>query len=261
LKLGLTSVTFRQWSPECIIQNMKYAGLNTIEWGSDVHLIPGDIENAKKIKDMCDAAEIGISSYGTYYRLGENVEPVKTFSEYLETANAVSAPVVRIWAGDRDADKCDEEYYNRCVRETVLLCDAAAEFNISVATEYHHGTLTCNADSAIRFLNDVNRENFGLYYQFDPNESLNENLISIEKMAPYLKNIHIFNIDCNSNHYFFDEHKGIETWETICNKLKNLNINTAMLFEFIKQSDLEGLCRETKTVKQIMSRCFGDDFR
>lgn len=29
---------------------MKYAGLNAIEWGSDVHLIPGDIENAKKLK-------------------------------------------------------------------------------------------------------------------------------------------------------------------------------------------------------------------
>ena len=45
---GLTSVTFRKLDPLQVIQLTKSAGLQSIEWGGDIHVPAGDLDNAKK---------------------------------------------------------------------------------------------------------------------------------------------------------------------------------------------------------------------
>lgn len=46
---GLCSVSFRALSPEQIVQLAQSAGLSCIEWGADVHVPPGDFQNAERI--------------------------------------------------------------------------------------------------------------------------------------------------------------------------------------------------------------------
>lgn len=50
-KCGMTSVTFRDKTPEEIIALTKQAKLQGIEWGSDVHVPVGNLELAKEIGD------------------------------------------------------------------------------------------------------------------------------------------------------------------------------------------------------------------
>ena len=45
---GLVSVTFRKLEPAEIVDLVKQAGLQGIEWGGDIHVPHGDIQRAKR---------------------------------------------------------------------------------------------------------------------------------------------------------------------------------------------------------------------
>ena len=69
-QIGLVSVSFRGLSPEEIIRIAKDAGLNRIEWGSDVHAPFDDAERLSTIAACQRSAGLRCSSYGTYFVLG-----------------------------------------------------------------------------------------------------------------------------------------------------------------------------------------------
>ena len=64
-KLGLCSVTFRKKTAEEVVALSEKAGISFIEWGGDVHV--KTLDDAKKVKALCDKADIKISSYGSYF--------------------------------------------------------------------------------------------------------------------------------------------------------------------------------------------------
>lgn len=48
LKTGLTSVTFRNLGIEQIVSLAGAAGADSIEWGGDIHVPPGDLSAARR---------------------------------------------------------------------------------------------------------------------------------------------------------------------------------------------------------------------
>ena len=93
---GLVSVSFRKESPEAIVAAAAQAGLQGIEWGGDIHVPCGDIENAKRVSALTEAAGLQTLAYGSYYRLGDHTTD---FNKVLETAQALDTSVIRIWGG------------------------------------------------------------------------------------------------------------------------------------------------------------------
>ena len=77
---GLVSVSFRGESPETILHEARAAGLRAIEWGGDVHVPPGDLENARRIGAATREAGLSVAAYGSYYRLGTAEDPAAAFS-------------------------------------------------------------------------------------------------------------------------------------------------------------------------------------
>ena len=82
IKKGIVSVTFRQFTPEKIIELAKENGLSYIEWGSDVHVPAGNMEKAAEVATLMEKAGMESVSYGTYYRLGTKNKD--EFVKYLE---------------------------------------------------------------------------------------------------------------------------------------------------------------------------------
>ena len=69
----------------------------------------------------------------------------------------------------------------------------AGKHNIDIGFEYHSGTLTENAESAVDLIKKINRGNVGLYWQpkgvLSPKEKRRELLLT-----PYLiGNLHVHN--------------------------------------------------------------------
>ena len=92
---GLLSVTFRQLSFEHIINLASKAKLDGIEWGGDVHVLPGDIKEAERIKKATLDAGLKNFSYGSYWRANSDPEII------AETAEALGVQWIRVWAGTK----------------------------------------------------------------------------------------------------------------------------------------------------------------
>ena len=76
---GLTSVTFRKLTCEEIISIAAENGLDGIEWGGDVHAVPGDLKRAEEISRMTKEAGLKVFSYGSYFNLAEDAEILKRY--------------------------------------------------------------------------------------------------------------------------------------------------------------------------------------
>ena len=64
MKLGFTSTSFRQIrNREKIVNIARDCGAEILEWGGNIHV--KSLEDAEHARALCDAAGIGISSYGS----------------------------------------------------------------------------------------------------------------------------------------------------------------------------------------------------
>ena len=101
-QIGLVSVSFRGLSPEEIIRIAKDAGLNRIEWGSDVHAPFDDAERLSTIAACQRSAGLRCSSYGTYFVLGRDDPAV--LSGYIAAAKCLDTSVLRLWCGTKGSE-------------------------------------------------------------------------------------------------------------------------------------------------------------
>lgn len=193
IKAGLCSVTFRSKSPKEIIDLAVKAKLHSIEWGSDVHVREGDVTLAEEIRKMTEAAGLEVSSYGSYYRLGMKNDIIP----YLESARALGALEIRVWAG------FNPSYYHLFDARQALVSEAkeisrkAAEYGITISTECHANTLTDTPESLIRYMFEVNEPNFRTYWQALDHIPDNEQLHSLKTIytTGKLTNLHVYHFD------------------------------------------------------------------
>ena len=127
-KLGLCSVTFRKKAAEEVISLCKKAGIGFIEWGGDVHV--KTLDDAKKVKALCDDADIKISSYGSYFNSAV-FNRIK-WVESCEIAKEMGAQSIRIWLGKKNSQVTSDKEYTLLVENTKMMCDIAAEYGLIV---------------------------------------------------------------------------------------------------------------------------------
>ena len=144
---GLLSVTFRSLPFERIIELTAEAGLDGIEWGGDVHVPPGELKLAERIGQATLKAGLINFSYGSYWR--SDCEPNKI----VETAAALGVQWIRIWAGTLPSASCPPETRRRTAEYIRQLCRHAG--GMQIAAEKHRNTLTDQAASAVRLLDEV----------------------------------------------------------------------------------------------------------
>ena len=185
--LGLCSISFRNNTPEEVLQEMKAAALSVIEWGSDVHCPP---ENAEKIAALQKRYDIKCSSYGTYFRLG--VTPICELAAYIKASKALGTDVLRLWCGDKNS----EDYTESEKKLLFTACKAAAEIaraeGVTLCMECHINTYTNALASALELMNEVDSPHFRMYWQPNQYRSEEENLAYAKAIAPYTVNIHVF---------------------------------------------------------------------
>ncbi|MDR3144917.1 MAG: sugar phosphate isomerase/epimerase [Treponema sp.] len=185
---ALTSVSFRSLGAETIIRLAKTAGLDGIEWGGDIHVPPGDRSLAANIKAKTLEAGLRVLSYGSYYKLlaGSDFTPV------LETAAALAAPRIRVWAGALPSARADKAYYQSAAAELRSVCARAGEQGIRIGLEYHRATLTDTCESAEKLISLTNHKNLSTYWQPNPDLPPAEHHREITLLLPNISAIHVF---------------------------------------------------------------------
>ena len=255
---GLLSVTFRKLQPGDIIALVSQAGLQGIEWGGDIHVPHGDLKRACDVFKMTEDAGLCVAAYGSYYRVGCEGPGSITFEQVLETAVALRAPTIRIWAGNKGSEDADGMWWSKVINESRRISELAEKVGIMVAFEYHNNTLTDTSGSACRLLKEVDCRNTGCYWQ--PPEGLDVDLRihGLMQIIPWLNNIHVSH--CVSNE-IIPLADGIGEWQKYMEVLKNVKGDRFCMLEFVKNDDPDQFLRDAETLKHLVSCAYevGDE--
>ncbi|MGY4691063.1 sugar phosphate isomerase/epimerase family protein [Salibacterium sp. K-3] len=246
-KTGMCSVTFREKTTDEIIELAAEAGLHSIEWGGDVHVPPGDTTAAARTAQHTKEAGLEVSSYGSYYKAG--IEHETPFKDVLDTAAALGAPSIRIWAGKKGSEEMEAEERQAVVRDIRETADLAALQHIGVHLEYHGGTLTDTADSACRLMEEIDHPNVLLYWQPAVGLSLEERLASIETVKPWIQHVHVF-FWRGTSRYPLEE--GRNEWDAYFQHLPGSGPRYAML-EFVQDDDPAQFLRDAAVLHELLA--------
>ncbi len=193
ISTGLVSVSFRKMSVEDIVKLIVKAKLECVEWGGDVHVPHGMDDHALKVRDLSADNGIRISSYGSYYRAGNSGEEGLPFAKVLETAKALAAPIIRVWAGAKNWEDADRSYVFKVVNDLRRIGDAASDEGIRISLEFHGGTLTNTSESSLILKEELEGENVSFYWQTPLGQSEESRRDGLERLLPSLTNVHVFN--------------------------------------------------------------------
>jgi 3-dehydroshikimate dehydratase len=249
MKIGLVSVTYRKLTPTEIIDACRQAGLNAIEWGGDVHVPHGDLTTAREVGTKTRDAGLTVSSYGSYYRL--NPDPAQNgpaFEQVLETAVALDAPTIRLWAGNRSPKDADAAYRQAVVDDAKRIAALAKQAGRTISYEFHGNTLTETTPSARELFRAT--EDPAIYSLWQPpnGETLDACIESLQATLPRLSNVHVF-------HWWPDASvrnplvQGTNRWLEYLAIIKNAGKNPDLLLEFVPNDDPSILVREADTLR------------
>ena len=241
-KLGLVSVSFRNESPEKILQAMQACGLSCIEWGSDVHCPP---ESATDIAALQKKYGIRCCAYGTYFRLG--VTPTEELPGYIAAAKELGTNILRLWCGNKNS----EDYTEKEKAELLRLCAEASavaeESGVILCMECHNNTYTNAKEAALELMQAVDSKAFRMYWQPNQYRTEQENMAYARLLAPYTVHLHVFNWQ-GKEKYPLGE--ATEIWR---NYLACFAGEHALLLEFMPDGKLETLATEAAALKEIIT--------
>ena len=244
MKSGLVSITFRKLSPEKIVDLCVRAQLTGIEWGGDVHVPPGDPATAKRVAALTRDAGLEVAAYGSYFRLG--AQPVDEFAPVLDSASALRAPIIRVWAGKMGSASTDEPSWQRTIDDGRAIAQLAADRDIRIATEWHGHTLTDTAPAARRLLDGIDHPHFGTYWQPHQRMRFEDCLTDMETALPRLLGVHVFHWDVQT----VDKRplaEGEHVWPTYLRKLGTARPTYALL-EFVRNDNPDQLLDDARTL-------------
>lgn len=258
IKPGLTSVSFRKLSVAEVAQLAYRASLAAIEWGGDIHVPHGDISAARAARQATLDRGLAISSYGSYYRIGESEEQGHPFDAVLDTALELETEMIRVWAGSFDSEDVSIPDWADAVADAQRICDAAAVAGVTIALEWHGKTITNTLKSTQRFLRDVSRANLMTYWQPRTGEPAEKNLAELEQMLPYLANVHVFQWTRGAGgktiRHALAEGKGEWTaYLKAANSADNAEERYALL-EFVRDDDPEQMFADADCLSELLEK-------
>lgn len=253
IRTGLTSVTFRKKTIDEIVGLAQKARLDGIEWGGDIHVPAGDIKAAQHAAKATAGAGLSVLSYGSYFHGDEGED----FAPVLESAKALGAPMIRIWAGRFPYEECSPEEFSRCVKAFQNAAGLAAKEGIAIGFEYHRGTLTQTHAGAAALLDAISRENVSCYWQPNPDISLEEQLVEIDTLLPRLSTVHVFYWTGKNVPHPLSE--GLPLWEQYVEHLDKTGAPRSMILEFVEGDSPEAFLRDAATLRQLLGLAVGKE--
>lgn len=275
IRPGLCSVTFRTLAVEDVIARASSAGLACIEWGADVHVPPGDIATAQRVRELTEAAGLAVSGYGSYLHFEHDatgptgstpgtgvpdgrIADDRTADERIEaegelviaSARALGAPRIRVWAGRSPSAETDPERREILVRRIRRFADAAGLAGLDVGLEFHGGTLTDEIGSTLRLLDEIDRSHVLSYWQPHQDMPADEALGTLRRALPRVSTVHVFSWWPGHERHALGELPEREgLWREVFAVLREEGSDHDALLEFVPDDDPDRLPDEAATLR------------
>jgi len=241
---GLVSISFRDHTPETILQEADKANLIYIEWGSDVHAPCHDIAQLEYIAALQKQHGISCCSYGTYFRLGHS--PLEELPQYIHAAKILGTNILRLWAGRKRASDCTLEERTALIDQCRQAVTIAQEHDVVLCLECHRRSYTETKEGSLELMEAIHSPNFRMYWQPNPDISLSDNLDYIVALDPYITHVHVFNW---SEDQRYPLQEGVDTWKQY---LSALSGEHHLLLEFMPDDCIRSLADEANTLQELI---------
>ena len=244
---GLVSVTFRQLSCEEIVELVSQAKLAGIEWGGDVHVPHGDVARAKEVGRITREAGLQVAAYGSYFNRADGV----TFGQVVDSAAALVAPTIRIWAGKTGSAETSDADRAALVAEARRAADLAQAAGITLSYEWHSHTLTDTNESAVRLLEEIGHENVRFYWQPALGKDEEYCMAGLQGIIDKLTNVHVYNWESVEGRPARQELAGGEKqWREYFEVVNSTERDHFALLEFVREDSPDQFGRDAATLRR-----------
>lgn len=155
IRLGLSSQAFPAKSPREVIALALDLGLEGVEWAAESHLSPGDASAAQGLLFETLMARLAIVSFAALYRVDPEGETGLGFGALLDTASALQAPILRVFAGRAAYATAGQVEKDALKAKLQHLGDLAARRGITLCLSLSRGTALENYASAQALITDL----------------------------------------------------------------------------------------------------------
>lgn len=250
---GLTSVTFRDKAPQEVVNLALEAGLMGIEWGGDIHVPPGHMDRAAEVNNLTRKSGLYVSAYGSYYTVGKSKDQGKCFADVLQTAGALGAPLIRIWAGDKGSRESTQGYRKKVLNETREIAEEAGQQGIRLAFEFHENTLNDSYEACYELLTDLNHTEVKTYWQPMHGAGPDVNGAGIDMILPWIAGVHVF-------HWWPDAEvrlplrQGAGDWGAYIYRMSRIPRTIFGNLEFVKDDSTEQFLQDAATLLELTGK-------
>ena len=248
---GLVSVTFKDKTPEEVIRLCVENGLAAIEWSEKAHVTAGDIDGCRILGEKTRSAGLAVAAYGAYYHCESETDAESDFLQSLESAIAIGAPVVRIWAGKQGSAACGEDYFKLVAKNAALAAGMGEKRGIKVAFEWHRNTLTDTNESAEKVLAMANHPNLGSLWQPTPEIPFEKRADGIKMLGERLSHIHLYSWDDERKRHPFDDEGFFDKWRCYFSAV-NKPTDCYSLMEFVMGDTDEQFVHDAAALNRLL---------
>jgi len=252
MKAGLVSVSFRKLSAREVVDLTVASGLSSLEWGGDLHVPHGDLETAREVAKMTGEGGLAVRAYGSYYRVGESVAAGLSFSSVLDTAVALGAPTIRVWAGKKSSAESGPADREAVAVDALRVAAMAQEAGVIVAYEYHANTLTDTAESTRALLAATDHPAIQCLWQPAVGLSMEETLVTLDVVMDRLSHVHAYYWG-ETGRDRFPLADGRERWRRYLAPIRAAGHDPDVLLEFVPGDDPEVLPRESEALRELLA--------
>jgi sugar phosphate isomerase/epimerase len=192
-------------------------------------------------------ADAGLATvcYGSYVRLGED-DPA-TFQPAIDSARAMVAPSIRVWAGRRSPKDADPVYRQRVIDAALSFADLAAAAKLLMCYEHHADTLTETDDSALELLDRTgDHPAVRTLWQPPHGRTVDQNVSTLRALLPWVHHVHVFHWP--ARHTTAPLEDGADEWKAYLAALRRANKPGPLLLEFVKGDSPEQLREDAATL-------------
>ena len=168
-QFALCTISHREKLLEYVLDVARDLGFEAIEiWGREPHINEKFDENrTQAARRMIEERHLAIAALSSYVVFGPKrtrPEELVELEDVLHTARCLRSSIVRVWPSDIGSADASKTIWDRTVGEIREACDRASRLGITLAAEMCDDTLADTGESALRLLEAVDRENFGLTF-------------------------------------------------------------------------------------------------
>lgn len=202
MKIGLCTIAFKDLPLEEVLDIAEDYNFDGVEiWGKEPHMPEKfDEDYVKKVKNMAVDRGLEITSFGSY--INPFMEDYQRRTESaVKITHGLGANIIRVWSGGGSSKATSTEERRMIGFRLVGICQWARFRDITVATEMHHGNYTDSSDTIMELISSVALPNLRTYYQPVFGRGTEDYYEALQKIGPYVVNLHAQNAKRENGKY------------------------------------------------------------